>query len=42
MRPAIASIPVDGEVQKAPNIYNTALLYMFLSTLSGYDSGTLL
>ena len=42
MRPAIASIPVDGEVQKASNIHNAALLYMFLSTSSGYDSRTLL
>jgi len=31
MRPAIASMPSDGEVQKAPVIQRAALRYIFFS-----------
>ena len=40
--PAIASILIEGKVQKAPKIYITALHYILLSLLIEYDSGTLL
>jgi len=35
MRPAIASILNEGEVQKAPDIYIAALYCIFLSFLRG-------
>jgi len=33
MRPAIASIPSDGEVQKAPVIQRAALLCIFFNSV---------
>ena len=39
---AIASIPIEGEVQKAPKIHIAALCYILLSLLIGYDNGALL
>jgi len=39
---AMALILKDGVVQKAPKIYNVALLYMLLRTLKEYESGALL
>ena len=42
MRPVIASMPKEEDVQNAPNIHKAAFFYMFLSTLRGYKRGTLL
>ena len=42
MRSVIALMPKERDVQNAPNIYKAAFLCMFLSTLKGYKSGTLL
>jgi len=39
---AIASIPKDGKVQKAPKTQMVALLCIFLSSLSRYANGALL
>jgi len=38
----MASIPIDGDVQKAPRIHNTAHCCILLSSLKEYDNGTLL
>jgi len=38
----MASIPEVEDVQNTPTIYNTALLYMFWSSLREYKSSTLL
>jgi len=42
MSPTIASIPKDGEVQKAPRIHIAAFYCILLSLLSRYDSNALL
>jgi len=42
MSPAIASIPINGDMQKVPKIYITALCCILLNLLKGYNSSTLL
>ena len=42
IRPAIASMPNDGDVLKAPTIYKAALLWSFPSIFKGYDREALL
>jgi len=42
MRPAIALIPKDGDVWKAPKIQIAALLYILFRTLRGYNKDVLL
>jgi len=42
IRPTIALIPNEGEIQNAPSIQIAALYYMTLRTLSGYDNEALL
>ena len=42
IRPAIALIPKDGDVLNAPSIQKAALLYIFLKTFRGYNTGALL
>jgi len=42
MRPAMASIPQKGVVQKASVIYKAAFYYIFLSFLIGKDNKALL
>jgi len=42
MRPAMALIPNKEDVWKAPNIHIASLLCIFLSSLRGYNNGTLL
>ena len=40
MRPVMASMPSDGEVQKAPVIQRTALRFIFFSSVMFfYDGG---
>jgi len=42
MRPAIASIPLVGEVLNAPRIQIVALLCIFPNIFKGYERGALL
>jgi len=42
MRPMIASMSEEENIQNASNIYKAAILCMFLSTLREYKSGALL
>jgi len=42
IRPKMASIPLEGKVQKVPDIHKAALLCIFLSILRGYSRDALL
>ena len=42
VKPTMALIPADSEIQKAPKIHKDTLLCIFLSSLREYASGALL
>ena len=41
MRPAIASMPYEGNVLNAPRIHKAALLWSLPNVFNGYDNGAL-